>query len=529
MIKNRFFRKAFVCSAIVGFAASIASCNLGFMESEDSDLAAYLEESTTAAFSGSYKAKASGEVTLTLSNGSFSTALKTAVASASSTSTVDVSDYFDLTLIDDSGTDVTSTVVKSQTITALSAVTSTAGTTSGTTSFTPDTESLSVKIVIKMQDSGSSDSVSGKLYVTATGDATASGSSLTCLETTLSTFEITTAVVALQAASTAQLYTAGQTSAAIGKGVAVLSLGGITSQAVSKGDAVATGSIGTDTSVTAYALAACEEEASEIPVYIDSDVYTGAVSLTVDSDIISDTTITATNCSNIKVVYYGLDFSSYDSSSESATDYINSPGGYTTVVKSGAYSTESDSKSDFGNYVASTQGGAGPRLWSTKSSKIALSNIDSTDDYIIEFDAALGPGNNTGSAASPTHQFAIVSSTFNTSPSTATAITDNYLLCMTCDEVNGADAQASFTWTVNDADSSEVSLQEWTFYHYKLVKTSSAVKLTITSSDGATTLLDAATLTTTTTDTPAAFALYAVRGGRGSILMDNILAYQACE
>lgn len=527
MIKNRFFRKAFVCSAIVGFAASIAGCNLGFMESEDSDLVAYLEESITAAFSGTYKAKASGEVTLKLSNGSFSTALKNAVANATATSTVDVSNYFNLTLVDDSGADVTSTLIREQKVYALGAVTSTSATSSGKTSLTPDTETLSVKIVIKMQDGGTAETASGNLYVTATGDATASGNIMTCLETTLSTFEITTAEVALQAASTAQLYTAAANSNAVGKGVAVLSLGGITLQAVSAGDAVATGSIGTDTTVTAYALTDCAEEASSIPVYIDSDVYTGAVSLTVDSALISNTTVTATNCSNIKVIYYGLDFSSYDSSSESATDYINSPGGYTTVVKSGAYSTESDSKSDFGNYVASTQGGAGARLWSTVANKIALSNIDSTDDYIIEFDAALGPGNNTASAASPTHQFAIVSSTFNTS--SVAAITDNYLLCMTCDGVNGADTQASFTWTVNDANSSEVSLEEWTFYHYKLVKTSSSVKLTITSSDGATTLLNAVTLATTTTDTPAAFALYAVRGGRGSILMDNILAYQACE
>lgn len=371
MIKNRFFRKAFVCSAIVGFAASIAGCNLGFMESEDSDLVAYLEESTTAAFSGTYKAKASGEVTLKLSNGSFSTALKNAVANATATSTVDVSNYFDLTLVDDSGTDVTSTLIREQKVYALGAVTSTSATSSGTTSLTPDTETLSVKIVIKMQDGGTAETASGNLYVTATGDATASGNIMTCLETTLSTFEITTAEVSLQAASTAQLCTAAATTAAVGKGVAVLSLGGITLQAVSKGDAVATGSIGTDTTVTAYALEDCTEEASSIPVYIDSDVYTGAVSLTVDSDIISNTTVTATNCSNIKVIYYGQDFES------GSTDWSLIAAANTAYH--GCKTDDSSKNANTSSYIY----GIGGRSGDT-GSNVAVSN--STDGTIVEFD-----------------------------------------------------------------------------------------------------------------------------------------------
>lgn len=95
-------------------------------------------------------------------------------------------------------------------------------------------------------------------------------------------------------------------------------------------------------------------------------------------------------------------------------------------------------------------------------------------DYVAEFDLALTGANG------QTSGFAVKA-------------TSGYALVMQLVTANGT------KWTVNGT--TEVDLEKGTFYHYKLEKVSDGVKVTITSQDGATTLVDGVTYANDTATT----------------------------
>ena len=232
---------------------------------------------------------------------------------------------------------------------------------------------------------------------------------------------------------------------------------------------------------------------SKIYVLISGINYTGKVSLTINSDLVSENiTINEEDCYNIYSLYYGENF-------ETTTNISN-------ICKSDIISVgiknENNKKFIEGISNNNRQG----YLYTTFDL-----NIPSEGNYILEFDGAIAT----------TAKENVISSFYIL---TEQANKDSYLLKMESNSYNGNNIM---TWKINDSDTS-VNLTSQ-FYHYKLIidRKTNKIGLSIKSLNNEN-ILDKHLIiksSSTNSDKVNSFYMTLANGPRGIVRISNISVY----
>ncbi len=398
-MKKHIFRAAAVSAALAGISL-LASCGSGLLDTKDEDFETnVLSVTCPSSLSANYgMAGDPAEITVTLTNGTFSEELTAAIANASSTSAVDVTDYFDIKFVDSDGSQYA--ILRSYSLTATSAVTD-AGITAGSTAYVSSQYSFTALLNYKLSTNYTSASA-GIVQITANASALAANiaqrsattlvysfttGSYTLLAPTAGTMKSAAAVISADATTFSGL-----------NACARVSLPVPTGKSVSAGEEIGTATIG-GKSVTVYAAADCVEEVGVLPVIFTSTeiAYTGAVSITFDSsvanisseDVIDSESAVATN---LGTPYYGEDFEGLTGLSDvgqfsgEATALVSGDATYGTYANVGPTATESGNRSLVTDVTAFN-------LTDATASNTAV-------NYCIEFDLAMTPGGQANRSAS---------------------------------------------------------------------------------------------------------------------------------
>lgn len=328
-----------------------------------------------------------------------------------------------------------------------------------------DLASASFKVSVSKDLESSADNTTGTLSFSLNAAGTSLGSGTLAITSTVSyalnyksylTYPSASDVLTATGSDTnAGVYTTVINLAAFDESVSLAS-------SLSAGATVATGTIGT-TSVTAVAVSAVSAGATKVPVKIATTA-TGAVSLTTASGVVaSPITITQTNTAHIATAL------SYVQDFESSTDIDD----YSITVQDATKSASEIATSETtlinsGNPIPSSYG----NVWrhynvsnsnGVRGAYLPLSNIPSSGNYVIEFDARLAGSNLTNG-----DHFIIT----NASRANGTTI-NNYIFAMDCTTANtGSRTTESIAWNLYNGNTSAsdttVSLREDLFYHYKV-------------------------------------------------------------
>ena len=266
-----------------------------------------------------------------------------------------------------------------------------------------------------------------------------------------------------------------------------------TIKSISKDDIIATGKINS-IDVEFKALENTESGVSEIYALIPGINHKGAISLTLESDIVSTPiTINEDDCYYIYSLYYGENFDSMSLVSE--------------FCKTEKISATFGENSTYGRYIQASSTSSNGKFYS-----IVDLNIPSEGSYILEFDASIANAN-----VSNNSSFYILTEPSNT---------NSYLLKMTSNTYNNG--SNNMTWTINDDSEATVTFTS-SFVHFKIIvdRVTNEIGLSIYSMDDKV-ILDKQKIiksSTATTDIAKSFYMSLCKGSRGCIKLNNISVY----
>ena len=502
-MKKHIFRRGALAAAVAGLTL-LASCD--FMECKDDDVSYSLSATSSTSFNGSYGMSTTGTATLSVTWQNWSSALTSRAASLG-----DLSDYFDIYLLDSSGNDITAKALTSATFTATDAVT--AIDTSGTSASSG--ASVPVSITLKLSEPVDQSEVTGTLGFVAKPVATTSGNYLTCDSSIAFTFSEASWGLAVP---TASLIAAADVSIATYTYATQLVIAANLAKAVKADVAIGKATVAGE-EVTLYTASACEKGVTTIPVYFGTTAELTSSTTTMDvtylMKYVDDSSGSTGSYGNshtvsnvaerVYRVYYGEDYT--DLTAGNISSYV--AGGNATI------SVETDST--YGNYPNLYWGSTGGQRGGYMLTSLAA---PSSGTYILEFDTILTNGGDRASS------FTVVDSalTGNTDPSSG------YIFKM------AAPSDATQVWTVydgnNTATSTTVTLTAGSWYHFKFEvtvdDTNGTVKVTLTPRDSSDALLDGLSLTCA--GTGVAERIYAYMGrSYKTFALDNIAVYSTIE
>lgn len=212
--------------------------------------------------------------------------------------------------------------------------------------------------------------------------------------------------------------------------------------AVSAGETIATGTVGS-TEVTFVAVSATAAGASSIAVKADTTELSGAVSLTISSDLVenadADVTFTQTTAINIATLTFDQDYAS-------VTDALTVAA--STNCESGLSIESGALKFDL---PASTNSRS-----AYTTDDFGISSM-TEGMYVVEFDATLATGTNQDSEIA----LRSTKATTNGSDGCNASSSSNYLFRLT-------GLATTKKWTLNDDDGTQVLLDTSTAYHFTI-------------------------------------------------------------
>lgn len=278
-----------------------------------------------------------------------------------------------------------------------------------------------------------------------------------------------------------------------GDSLTLINLGSFkTIKAIEKGEIIAAGIINSS-NIEFKSFEYLESGASEIYAIISGQNHSGPVSLTINSNILSETIeINEENCCNIFSLYYGQNFESLSSVKDFCkTENITA----TLENETNEKYIEINSRADkIGKFYS-----------------IEDLNIPSKGSYILEFEASIANVNKSESSS-----FFILTEQSNT---------DSYLLKMTSNTYNNGND--NMKWIINDSDKT-IELSSG-FFHYKLIvdRIINKISLSIYTLDDKV-LINKEIINksaSSATDIAKCFCMILPSGTRGTIKLNNISVY----